>query len=75
MRRRRRLGEGRPIGETTMHLDLHIDLGAQPVAGSLAAAGGRATSFSGYTGLIAALEALRLGDRERDESAAKEEQA
>ena len=58
-----------------MHLDLHIDLGAQPVAGSLAAAGEHATSFSGYTGLIAALEALRLGDGERAETAAKEERA
>ena len=75
MRTPPRLGEARPIGETKMHLDLHIDLGAQPVAGSLAAVGGHATNFSGYTGLIAALEALRLGDREWDASQAKEEQA
>jgi hypothetical protein len=48
-------------------VDLRIDLGGQPVSGSLAIAGAAATPFSGYTGLIAALEALRLGaeDEER----------
>lgn len=48
-------------------LDLLIDLGGQPISGSLAIAGKEATAFSGYTGLIAALEALRLGD-DRDEA-------
>jgi hypothetical protein len=53
-------------------LDLRIDLGGQPVSGSLAIAGGEATPFSGYTGLIAALEALRLGSAHEEETQGKE---
>jgi hypothetical protein len=56
-----------------MHLDLQIDLGARPVAGSLAPAGGEATRFSGYTGLIAALEALRLGERVQGDTQGEEQ--
>jgi hypothetical protein len=55
-----------------VHLDLHIDLGTQPVAGTLSVAGGAASEFSGYTGLIAALEALRLGDGEQTATKEKE---
>jgi hypothetical protein len=67
------LGEAHAIAETLMHLVLHIELGTQPVTGSLASAEGPATQFSGYTGLIAALEAFRLGDREQEDTEAKEQ--
>lgn len=53
--------------------DLRIDLGGQPVSGSLAIADGKTTQFSGYTGLIAALEALRLGAEEEEETQGREQ--
>ena len=39
-----------------------MDLGSEPVVGRLAVGGGAARSFTGYAGLIAALQALREGD-------------
>jgi hypothetical protein len=54
-------------------LDLRIDLGGQPVSGSLGIAGGQSTPFSGYTGLIAALEALRLGAEEEQQAQGREQ--
>jgi len=42
-----------------VRIDLDLDLGSEPVAGRLAVVGGAARGFTGYAGLIAALEALR----------------
>jgi hypothetical protein len=56
-----------------VHLDLQIDLGTQPVTGTLAAGGAPASEFSGYTGLIAALEALRLGDGWQEDNRGEEQ--
>ena len=56
------------------HLDLSIDLDTEPIAGSLAVAGGEATKFNGYTGLIAALEALRQGESERPDTEREEQE-
>jgi hypothetical protein len=53
-------------------VDLRIDLGGEPVSGSLAIAGAEATPFSGYTGLIAALEALRLQSRDQENNREEE---
>lgn len=39
-----------------------MDLGSEPVIGRLAVGGGTAHPFTGYAGLIAALQALREGD-------------
>jgi hypothetical protein len=60
-------------GTVITRLDLRIDLSGQPVSGSVAITGGKATRFSGYTGLIAALEALRLAREEKEESQRKEQ--
>jgi hypothetical protein len=40
-------------------LDLDLDLAATPIVGELGAAGAEARPFSGYAGLIAAVEAIR----------------
>jgi hypothetical protein len=53
-------------------VDLRIDLGREPVTGSLATAGLETTPFSGYTGLIAALEALRLDEQARQDTTREE---
>jgi hypothetical protein len=50
--------QDRTIAER-MHLHLHLDLTSEPIVGRLVLAGGAPTAFTGYTGLIAALEALR----------------
>ena len=39
-----------------------MDLGSEPVVGRLAVGDGTAHPFTGYAGLIAALQALREGD-------------
>ena len=39
-----------------------MDLGSEPVIGRLAVRGGTAHPFTGYAGLIAALQALREGN-------------
>ena len=39
-----------------------MDLGSEPVVGRLAVGDGAAHPFTGYAGLIAALQALREGD-------------
>jgi hypothetical protein len=52
------------MGTRTAHLQLHLDLEAEPIAGWLAVEDGEPLAFTGYTGLIAALEAIRAGERE-----------
>lgn len=42
-----------------MRFALHLDLASQPITGHLAMAGGETREFTGYTGLIAALEGIR----------------
>lgn len=64
MRTPRRWASLASIDTPTTHLALDIRLAAEPVSGTLALAGETATEFSGYMGLITALEALR--GRERD---------
>jgi hypothetical protein len=48
-------GEDSVMAQGQIHLDLHVDLGSEPVSGELVPPGGPATPFSGYAGLIAAL--------------------
>ena len=45
-----------------MRIDLDLDAGSEPVAGRLVVAGGAEHPFTGYAGLIAALEELRRGE-------------
>jgi hypothetical protein len=45
-----------------VRIELDVDLGSEPVIGRLAVGGGPAHPFTGYAGLIAALQALREGD-------------
>jgi hypothetical protein len=45
-----------------VRIDLDLDLGSEPVAGRLAVAGGVEHPFTGYAGLIAALESLRASE-------------
>jgi hypothetical protein len=49
-----------------MHFDLELALDSEPIAGWLAPAGETQVAFSGYTGLIAALERAR--DSQADEA-------
>jgi hypothetical protein len=55
------------------HVDLRIDLRREPISGSLVTAGAETTPFSGYTGLIAALEALRLDEQARQNTTREEQ--
>jgi hypothetical protein len=48
----------------TAHLRLDLDLDAEPISGRIAVDGAEAVAFTGYTGLIAALESIRAGERE-----------
>lgn len=64
MRTTRRWASLTSIDTTVTHLALDIRLAAKPVSGSLALAGETATEFSGYMGLINALEALRSQERD-----------
>ena len=52
-----------------MHLDLELALDSEPIAGRLSRAGEEQVTFTGYTGLIAALERVRDG---RPDQAASE---
>lgn len=44
------------------HLQLDIDLGAEPISGEVGADGVEAHRFTGYSGLIAAIESIRNGE-------------
>jgi hypothetical protein len=48
----------------TAHLRVDLDLDAEPITGRVAVDGDEPLAFTGYTGLIAALESIRAGDRE-----------
>jgi hypothetical protein len=47
-----------PVAQERIHLDLRLDLGSEPVSGELVPPGGHPTPFSGYAGLIAALDRI-----------------
>ena len=49
------------MGTHTAHLRLDLDLDAEPISGQVALDGVDPVAFTGYTGLIAALEAIRAG--------------
>jgi hypothetical protein len=49
-----------------MHLDLDLDLDAEPVTGHVGRDGGEPRSFTGYASLIAAVESIRRGDPSPD---------
>jgi hypothetical protein len=49
----------RAVGERRTHLDLDLVLDGESVSGRLALAGAEPRPFSGYAGLIAAVESLR----------------
>jgi hypothetical protein len=48
----------------TAHLRLDLDLDAEPISGQVAVEGDESLPFTGYTGLIAALESIRAGETE-----------
>jgi hypothetical protein len=52
------------MGTRTAHLQLDLDLDAEPISGRVAVDGDEPVAFTGYTGLIAALESIRAGERE-----------
>jgi hypothetical protein len=48
----------------TAHVRLDLDMDAEPISGQVASEGAEPVSFTGYTGLIAALESIRAGERQ-----------
>jgi hypothetical protein len=56
------------MGTRTAHLHLDIDLDAEPISGRLALEDAEPLPFTGYTGLIAALEAIRAGEPQKASS-------
>jgi hypothetical protein len=52
------------MGTRTAHLQLDLDLGAEPISGRIAVEDAEPLAFTGYTGLIAALESIRAGEAE-----------
>jgi hypothetical protein len=44
------------------HLLLDLELGTEPVTGSVAAEGAKPVGFTGYAGLIAAIQAIRADE-------------
>jgi hypothetical protein len=48
----------------TAHLRLELELDTEPIGGRVAIDGAEPVTFTGYTGLIAALESIRAGERE-----------
>ena len=48
----------------TAHLRLDLDLDAEPISGRVGVDGDEPVAFTGYTGLIAALESIRAGEPE-----------
>jgi hypothetical protein len=52
------------MGTRTAQLQLQLDLDAEPIAGWLAIEDSEPLAFTGYTGLIAALESIRAGGLE-----------
>jgi hypothetical protein len=56
------------MGTRTAHLHLDLDLDAEPITGCVAIEDGEQLAFTGYTGLISALEAIRAGEHEASPS-------
>lgn len=56
------------MGTRTAHLQLDLDLEAEPISGRILAEDAEPLPFTGYTGLIAALETIRAGEPERTAS-------
>jgi hypothetical protein len=52
------------MGTRTARVQLDLDLDAEPISGRLAVDGDEPLVFTGYTGLIAALESIRAGEPE-----------
>jgi hypothetical protein len=52
------------MGTRTAHLLLDVELDAEPISGRVAVGGEEPVAFTGYTGLIAALESIRAGEPE-----------
>jgi hypothetical protein len=52
------------MGTRTAHLQLDLDLHSEPISGRLAAEDSEPLAFTGYTGLIAALESIRADEPE-----------
>jgi hypothetical protein len=55
---------GAAMGTRTAHLRLELDLDDEPISGRIAIDGDEPLAFTGYTGLIAALESIRAGEPE-----------
>jgi len=59
------------MSEPRTRITLDLRLSGKPVEGEIAATGEKPRSFSGYAGLIAALESIRLANaRDPDEEMA-----
>jgi hypothetical protein len=56
------------MGTRTAQLQLHLDLDVDPISGRIAAEDAEPIAFTGYTGLISALEAIRAGEHEASPS-------
>jgi hypothetical protein len=52
------------MGSGVAHLRLDLELDAEPISGRVGVDGAEPVAFTGYTGLIAALESIRAGERE-----------
>ena len=52
------------MGTHTARLRLDLDLDAEPISGQVTLDGAEPVAFTGYTGLIAALESIRAGETE-----------
>jgi len=52
------------MGTGVAHLRLDLDLDSEPISGRVGLDGADPVAFTGYTGLIAALESIRAGERE-----------
>jgi hypothetical protein len=60
-----------PSDPHEIELTLRIDLLAEPITGSVTAAGGACQRFSGWIGLSAALEHIRAGEAQRPDPSAQ----
>jgi hypothetical protein len=52
----------REMADSPTRITLNLEVSGMPVKGRLAPEGGTERSFTGYAGLIAALESIRAGD-------------
>ena len=54
--------DSRGMEARTAHLRLEVDLDTEPITGYVAAPDTRPHEFTGYAGLIAALQSIRAGE-------------